>query len=131
MNKIDIRVLKGLVLSKITCLEDEIYFHSVCGKKFKMYHEKDCCECVYIEDICGDMNNLIDSPILISEERQSDLLEPLSTYDDSFTLTFYEIATLKGSVTIRWYGSSNGYYSERVDFEELDPKYKIPEGVSE
>lgn len=44
--------------------------------------------------------------------------EPL---EDSWTWTFYRFATVKGTVTVGWYGSSNGCYSERVSFVVESP----------
>lgn len=84
------------------------------GKKFHMYHSQDCCESVSIEDICGDMKDLIDLPLLMAEEVSSEN-EPAPPNADSYTWTFYKLGTVKGAVTIRWLGESNGYYSESVD----------------
>lgn len=112
----EISDLLGTTLSKVLKIDDNVIeFTSGEGKVYKMYHEQDCCEDVKIEDICGDLNDLVGSPILLAEEvSNSKEIEC-----GSCTWTFYKLATNKGAVTIRWYGESNGYYSESVSFEEV------------
>ena len=83
-------------------------------------HHQDCCEHVYIEDICGDLDDLIGAPLVEAEEVSNYDAGPLGEYDESYTWTFYRFRTRKGSVTVRWYGSSNGYYSESVSVEVVD-----------
>lgn len=80
------------------------------NKIYRFYHEIECCESVAIEDICGDLKDLEGVPLLLAEEISNQ--EDIST--GSQTWTFYNFSTVKGSVTVRWYGTSNGYYSEHV-----------------
>ena len=83
-------------------------------------HHQDCCESVYIEDICGDLNDLVGAPLLEAEEVSNYEAEPKYEGEESYTWTFYKFATRKGSVNVRWYGSSNGYYSESVSVDFID-----------
>lgn len=123
---VDFASLVGMTLTRIENKNDEgedfLTFHTDTGRVFLMYHESDCCEQVLIESITGDLDDLIGSPITMAEESSNSDDPPLEKDwdDDSHTWTFYKLATIKGYVDIRWYGASNGYYSENVDFVELE-----------
>lgn len=113
----DVSILIGLILKRINVdkTADVITFVSECGRVFEMYHEQDCCESVCIEDVCGNLNDLIGERINMACESSNE--DPNAV--ESARWSFYKFATIKGFVDIRWYGSSNGYYSERVDFYEV------------
>jgi len=113
------KTLQDICRSVDTIVEgDELVFTVTPKERYIMYHDQDCCEKVYIEDIVGDLEDLIGTPILVARED-------CSSHDGEgeelpeHTWTYYNLATIKGTVTIRWYGTSNGYYSERADFAIL------------
>jgi hypothetical protein len=114
--------LDDLVGKTVTAIDgarvdgDEIVFTCSDGSEYLMYHDQDCCESVDINDIVGDISDLIGSPIVRATEDSNSGDGNDDDSDGTFTWTFYNIATAKGHVTIKWYGSSNGYYSESVDF---------------
>lgn len=128
----------GLTLKSIK-VEDTTYwrespacivkFTTTCGRNFEMYHGQNCCEYVTLEDIDGDLDDLTESPLIISEKCSDSetnakvCLMNANPYpedkSDSETWTFYRFATIKGWVVLRWYGTSNGFYSEEVDFVEI------------
>lgn len=143
---------RTMVVAKGDVGEDIMVFRSDDGWQFSFYHNQDCSESVSIEDVCGDLEDLVGAPILIAEEvssqereerltRMSDLAtfnvedleheqkacergEPMIGRElpvvnaESYTWTFYRFATVKGYVTVRWLGVSNGYYSESVSYRE-------------
>jgi hypothetical protein len=117
--------LKGKILSRITLIKDDpdnddSVIFEVMGTKvrYKLFHDQDCCEQVNLEEVIGDFDDLIGTPILLAEEVVNFDHDPKNG-DDSYTWSFYKLSTIKGSVTLRWYGTSNGYYSEEVDFVEI------------
>lgn len=145
---VDFSVLKGKTLRLIENRGDELLFHTTDGETYRQIYYNDCCASCSVEEIHGNFDDLIGTPVLMAEEvssREPDaaLIEErkaayeadVAKYGDDFyssgpspengwaedseTWTFYKAATIKGCVTIRWYGSSNGYYSESPTFERV------------
>lgn len=97
--------------------KDESVLFVVSDKeKYKMYHDQDCCEKVVIESIVGDVNDLIGSPLVMAESVTEDGQRWVGY---SSTWTFYKFATVKGYVTVKWFGVSDGYDSEDVSLERV------------
>jgi hypothetical protein len=113
-----IQLLVGKTISKIHEGDEQIIFVCSDGDAFEAYHMQDCCESVVIHDIDGDLQTLVGETITeatedVSHEWPSDV--PAATHD-SITWTTHRFTTARGTVTVRWFGESNGYYSETVHF---------------
>lgn len=130
--------LKGFEIAEIRGMEPnsgEVTFVMRDGREFIMNHDQDCCESVNLIDVVGDKDDLI-GEIITEAEAVSRSGEAHYDYenakytgdknwpegvpevmgDSSWTWTFYKLGTRKGSITLRWFGSSNGYYGEEVSF---------------
>jgi hypothetical protein len=114
------------IVANVNGNDDMLLFENEEGQ-YVFNHHQDCCETVGIEEVIGDLNDLMGSPLLRAEEVSSDDAPAPHDYDlswgNSYTWTFYKFATIKGEVVVRWLGESNGYYSESVDLNF------IPKGV--
>ena len=121
----EISELIGKTFVDVKNLDDtELSFIADNGDSWVFFHSQDCSESVTIEDVCGDLADLVGTPIVMAEEvshinENPDGVE-IPEYQDNFTWTFYKFGTIKGFVTVRWYGESNGYYSESVDIRKVE-----------
>jgi hypothetical protein len=117
MYEVGIEHMIGKKFSEVVVDKDNRCILFICKEGlYKMHHEQDCCEDVHIESIVGDISDLFNSPIENAEEVIAEGKAPEDEFD-STTWTFYKFKTYRGYVDIRWVGTSNGYYSERVDIE--------------
>ena len=101
------------------------------GSIFEMAYHHDCCASCDILDLDCEPADFIDQEILAAEEVSSELRAngllgwfqehaPADEYPpESYTWTFVKFTTPKGHFTIRWYGESNGYYSESPSYTLL------------
>lgn len=96
----DIDVLKGKTLVEVERSHydsnDALFFKTADGEFYIMTHNQDCCENVYIDDICGDFADLL------NEEIMSDLLINPVKKSDPHVLTFAPLrVVLKPATTSR------------------------------
>ena len=111
---VDVSEMLGQTFSRVFADHDAVTFEND-EVRYMLYHDQDCCEHVYVEEIIGDLEDLKNLPLLTSREDTNAEDPGTRDYgDDSHTWTFYNFATLNGYVTIRFLGESNGYYSESV-----------------
>lgn len=113
--------LIGKTLTK-ACVEDgALVFEASDGSAYLLVGESDCCNSpAEVNDVCGDLADLIGSPLLQAEEATNEDApkEPPEYAQESYTWSFYKFGTVKGRVTVRFLGSSNGYYSETAWFRQ-------------
>lgn len=127
-NRAGISEMKGKTFTKVYKRngDTELVFEND-EERYVFFHSQDCCESVTIDDIVGDLEDLQGSPLIMAEEystrdatgtgamMETFLILANDSRGESYTYTFYKFATIKGYVDIRWFGESNGYYSEDVD----------------
>lgn len=112
----DVLLNKTLVDIKVNSDRQEIEFKTDDGTTYLMYHRQDCCEHVGIEEIVGNLEHMLNTPIRLAEE----VSEAGNANDwGTSTWTFYKLGTINGFVTLRWLGESNGYYSESVELYKV------------
>ena len=118
-NKPKIKEMIGKVFASVKSDEGAVYFKQEDGTGYVFHHHQECYEGVGVDDIAGDLEDLEGSPLTQAEEAQNDPPEVQRSLGGSETWTFYKFATVKGYVTVRFYGESNGYYSESVELCRL------------
>ena len=105
----------GKVFTSVTETGDTMVFENATDR-YVFFHEQNCCESVGINDVVGDLSDLVGEPLLIADEVSGETPVDFNERDhESVTWTFYKFATRKGYVDVRWLGESNGYYSESVE----------------
>ena len=59
---------KTLVRVELNDGRDVLEFETSDGNRYQLYHYQDCCESVWLEDVNGDFDDLIGSPLLVADE---------------------------------------------------------------
>ena len=125
-DELQFSVLVGEKIKKLKIVDNErVNIETSDGKTYSLYHLQDCCESVLVYETVGDLNDILNKKIISATETVFKNEDPEwykpepNSYRDSFTWTIYRLETKSGFVEIRWFGESNGYYSESVYFSEI------------
>lgn len=115
--------VRPLILEEVTEVtglhagSEEVMIHFANGYCIRLYHMQDCCESVSLNDF--EVFEELKGPLLTFDETSN------SSNDgegESETWTFYNIRIGAGVLNLRWLGESNGYYSEAIDVEVIEPQ---------
>lgn len=116
--------LKGQTVVEIDGMKEgseEVTLKTKEGNTLVLRYEHDCCASCSICQVDGDPMDLLGAKLLMCETVTGASIGVDEDLDesgndpgeyDSHTWTFVKFASVHGYVTLRWYGSSNGYYSE-------------------
>lgn len=97
-NELDFKMsLLGKTLRGVAVGEDSIIFTVSEEEIYKMYHRQDCCEYVELEDVCGNIRDILGEPLTEAEEVSNEGENKAGI----FKWTFYKLRTVKGSVVLR------------------------------
>ena len=116
---VEIDSIKGMTMKRVEEFGDKVVFMTNDDRHFELKHVQDCCESVYLEDLCGDVNDLVGYPLVECHESSTKQEGSAVDGENSRTWSFYRFSTVKGTVTVRFMGESNGYYSESADLFEI------------
>lgn len=94
--------LKGKTIVEYVKNDRGILFKTSNNEYYLLEHIQDCCEDVFIESIEGNLDDLLNTPILLSKEvvsKDSTIIPPVYGGELSYTWTFYKLATIKGYIS--------------------------------
>lgn len=119
MQMTELSDLIGNVFDTVTLNGGAVEFYNNNKLMFCLHHEQSCCEIVELIDGFDELHLLQNGPIMqsyatYSHDGELKYTENGNSYDN-LTWSFYTFSTFYHSVTLRFYGQSNGCYSETVD----------------
>ena len=117
-DSVNVEALIGLTLRRCVRDGNEIHLYANNGLTFSLGNPRDA----EIEDICGELVDLVGSPITMAEEESWDD-DPSDDYS-RLAWYYYKFATVKGYVTIR-FECTDGYYASYAQLTFVSDEFNI------